>query len=98
MRLILLIVNITIAVNVIHGTFVNPYPKFKSYNDGGDPGDALYLTKYIESGDIEKVSFLWLFILLAKLRFGDTTSFKILNKLEKKLIKFNRKKSNLHDF
>lgn len=36
--------------------FTNPYPKFAKYVDDGDPGEALYLTKYIESGEIELVS------------------------------------------
>lgn len=40
---------------IISGSFVNPYPRYKLFCDGGDPGDALYLTKYIESGDIETV-------------------------------------------
>ncbi|XP_031635907.1 venom serine carboxypeptidase-like [Contarinia nasturtii] len=54
MRIILLFLNIAVAVNLIHGSFVNPYPKFKSFSDGGDPGEALYLTKYIENGEVEK--------------------------------------------
>ncbi|XP_031635893.1 venom serine carboxypeptidase-like [Contarinia nasturtii] len=54
MRTFLLFLNIAVAVNVIHGSFMNPYPRLKSYNDGGNPGDALYLTKYIENGEIDK--------------------------------------------
>lgn len=30
------------------------YPKFKKYSDGGDAGEALFLTTFIEKGDIEK--------------------------------------------
>lgn len=57
MRLILFFFNFSITFCVISGSFVNPYPRFKSFHDGGDPGDALYLTKYIESGDIETVNY-----------------------------------------
>ncbi|XP_031635891.1 venom serine carboxypeptidase-like [Contarinia nasturtii] len=53
MRSLLLIISITVVVNVIRGTFINRYPRYKSYSDGGDPGQALYLTKYIENGDID---------------------------------------------
>lgn len=52
MRLILLCV----IFGICSGTFINPYPRFQLYNDDGNPGEALYLTKYIESGDIETVS------------------------------------------
>lgn len=58
MRLIFLFFIIFLAFTVISGSFVNPYPRFSSFNDGGNPGDALYLTKYIENGDIETVHFL----------------------------------------
>lgn len=58
MRLILLFYNISVIFTVISGSFVNPYPKYKLFSDDGDPGEALYLTKYIENGDIEMVS-LW---------------------------------------
>lgn len=47
---------ITIIFTVVNGSFINPYPRHKLYKDGGDPGEPLYLTSYIESGDIEKVS------------------------------------------
>nr|AAY27740.1 salivary/fat body serine carboxypeptidase [Sitodiplosis mosellana] len=53
MRLILLLFNISVTFCVISGSFINPYPRFKSFHDDGDPGEAVYLTKYIESGDIE---------------------------------------------
>lgn len=56
MRFILLILNFAVTYTVIGGSFVNPYPRFKLYNDGENPGDALYLTKYIENGDIETVN------------------------------------------
>lgn len=57
MRFILLLFNMSLIFAVIDGSFVNPYPRYKSFSDGGDPGEALYLTKYIESGDIGTVSF-----------------------------------------
>lgn len=63
MRSILLFFNILITFCVISNSFVNPYLQFDSFssqttNDGKDPGDALFLTKYIESGDIETVIYL----------------------------------------
>lgn len=53
MRFYLLFCNISVIFTIISGSFINPYPRFKLFKDDGDPGDALYLTKYIESGDIE---------------------------------------------
>lgn len=55
MRLIVVIVNISVLFAVTSGLFLNPYPQPKYFSDDGDPGEALYLTKYIESGDIETV-------------------------------------------
>lgn len=55
MRFILLICNIAVFFTVISATFFNPYPKYELFSDGEDPGDALYLTDYIENGEIEKV-------------------------------------------
>lgn len=65
MRFILLICNISVISTVISGSFVNPYPRYKLFSDDGDPGEALYLTKYIEKGDIETVS-----VFLSWLGFG----------------------------
>lgn len=56
MHLIWLFYSISVFFTVISASFINPYPRFKSSNDGGDPGDALYLTEYIEKGDIETVN------------------------------------------
>lgn len=33
--------------------FINPYPRFSEFNDGGDAGDAVFLTEYIEKGQYE---------------------------------------------
>ncbi|XP_023168261.1 venom serine carboxypeptidase [Drosophila hydei] len=33
-------------------SFVNPYPRFKYFNDGVDPGEPLFLTPFIESGKV----------------------------------------------
>lgn len=38
-------------------SFINPYPEIKPFRDGGDPGEPLFLTKYIENGDIKTVRF-----------------------------------------
>lgn len=59
MRFIFLFSFILVTLTAVRGSFINPYPRFKSYNDGGNPGDALYLTEYIEKGDIETVNLLW---------------------------------------
>lgn len=48
-----------VAIATIEATFVNPYPRFARFEDDGDPGEALYLTKYIESGNLEFVSSLF---------------------------------------
>lgn len=48
MSLIIFIINST-------DLFVSSYLKSKMFNDDGDPGDALYLTKYIEKEDIKTV-------------------------------------------
>lgn len=32
------------------------YPRVEYYHDGDDPGEPLYLTPLIESGDLQKVS------------------------------------------
>lgn len=33
--------------------FINPYPRYSEYYDGGDTGDAVFLTEYIERGQFE---------------------------------------------
>lgn len=63
MRLILLVFTSTIVLTTIGANFVNPYPRYAKYQDDGDPGEPLYLTKYIESGDLELVSFIVLLML-----------------------------------
>lgn len=45
-------------------SFINPYPRYKAYFDNGDPGEPLYLTKYIESGDLETVFNFFICILI----------------------------------
>lgn len=58
MRLFAIFFSVSIILTGSSGSFINPYPRFESYNDGGNPGEALYLTKYIENGEIETVSLL----------------------------------------
>lgn len=36
----------------------NAYPQINSYQDAGDPGKPLFLTPYIENGNIGKVIYL----------------------------------------
>ena len=71
MRLIFLFLNISVTFCVISGSFINPYPRFKLFKDDGDPGEAVYLTKYIESGDIETVRLVlvlcWMKLLVASI-------------------------------
>lgn len=57
MRLFLLVLTLLIAFVANEASFFNPYPRYAKYEDNGDPGEPLYLTKYIESGDLELVSF-----------------------------------------
>lgn len=46
-----------IAFAIVDGSFINQmYPRVEYYRDGDDPGDPLYLTPLIESGDLQKVS------------------------------------------
>ncbi|XP_055386014.1 venom serine carboxypeptidase [Condylostylus longicornis] len=52
MKLFILIL-INIYFSITSASFINVYPKFKSYNDGGDPGEPLYLTPYIEKGKLD---------------------------------------------
>lgn len=61
MRSILLLLSFAVTYTAISGSFINPYPRYKSYYDGGDSGEALYLTPYIEKGDIETVKLTWFF-------------------------------------
>lgn len=63
-----------VALASIGASFVNPYPRYAKYEDDGDPGDPLYLTKYIESGDLELVSFL-LVRLHSKTKFANVSNF-----------------------
>lgn len=69
MRLIFLIISSIIAFAIVDASFVNPYPRFTAFRDGGDPGEALYLTKYIESGDLELVRNLIFFFFCSLLLF-----------------------------
>lgn len=59
MRQIFLIISCAIILIIcdVDASFVNPYPRYKAYRDNNDPGEPLYLTKYIESGNVELVSF-----------------------------------------
>lgn len=45
-----------VIFTTVDGSFVNPYPRYEFYTDNDDPGEPLFLTKYIENGDIETVS------------------------------------------
>lgn len=80
MRLLLILFAISVALDHINASFVNPYPRYESYNDGGNPGEALYLTKYIENGDIETVClFLTLQSLIESCLFASWYRSKSLN-------------------
>lgn len=65
MRSILILFSISVIFTVV-SSFINPYPRFKFYKDDSDPGEPLYLTPYIENGDIETV---WYSILIYVLRY-----------------------------
>lgn len=48
---------ISAIYTIAEASFINSmYPRYKFYKDNGDPGEPLYLTKYIEKGDINTVS------------------------------------------
>ncbi|KAJ6644320.1 Venom serine carboxypeptidase [Pseudolycoriella hygida] len=49
----LLIVSLLAVLVGVSQCTVNPYPRFKEYSDGGDTGEPLFLTEYIENGRIE---------------------------------------------
>lgn len=55
MHSFLLFCNFVVLFGTISGSFINQYRKHKCFEDDGDPGAALYLTKYIECGDIKTV-------------------------------------------
>lgn len=43
---------LTVFIGVVQCSF-NPYPRYSEYYDGGDTGDPIFLTEYIESGQFE---------------------------------------------
>lgn len=54
MRLLLLVCSVAVhLIPTARAAFPNPYPRFARYSDDGDPGEALYLTDYIESNELE---------------------------------------------
>lgn len=56
MRFILIVFSVLVLLFArINCSLIDSYPCYELLNDDGDPGEALYLTKYIESGDIETV-------------------------------------------
>lgn len=69
MRLLFKLFGVLVALSYINASFINPYPRFESYNDGGNPGEALYLTKYIENGDIETVRLFFLALRFIRILF-----------------------------
>lgn len=56
MRLILLIFAFSAINGIANGFFANFRRQSKSFQSSEDAGDPLFLTKYIEEGDIETVS------------------------------------------
>lgn len=56
MRLILLIFVFSATYAIAEGFFTNHRRRSKIFRNNEDSGKALYLTKYIEEGDIETVS------------------------------------------
>lgn len=44
---------ISLSLSLAWASFINIYPRYKHYDDGGDPGQPLYLTPYIENGKLE---------------------------------------------
>lgn len=50
----LIILVFTITLSIIDCSFINPYPRYKLFQDDGDVGDALYLTPFIEQNRISE--------------------------------------------
>lgn len=48
----MLVLLLTVLIGVVHCSF-NPYPRYSEYYDGGDTGDPVFLTEYIETGQFE---------------------------------------------
>lgn len=61
MRIVLLFVFVLVLYisTTVNSAFLNPYPPIVSFSDNGDPGEALYLTKYIYNGDYQTVRFVF---------------------------------------
>lgn len=49
--LLLLLLSLVAYANCF---LTNPYPRYQHYNDGGDPGEPLFLTEYIEKGRLDE--------------------------------------------
>lgn len=45
---------VSLVATTAVSAFTNPYPRYKSYHDGGDPGEPLFLTELIKAGDLQK--------------------------------------------
>ncbi|XP_037948560.1 venom serine carboxypeptidase-like [Teleopsis dalmanni] len=45
----------TAEKNANRRSFINPYPRYKLYNDGDDPGEPLFLTQYINTLPPEQI-------------------------------------------
>lgn len=52
MEKLLFLILFTFGIGLVQCTY-NPYPRYAEYSDGGDTGEPLFLTEYIESGQIE---------------------------------------------
>ncbi len=48
----MLLLAFTVLISVVQCSF-NPYPRYSEYSDGGDTGEPVFLTEYIEKGEIE---------------------------------------------
>lgn len=57
MRIILLFCTISVIFTVISASFLELNEKLETFSHDGDPGEALFLTEYIENEDIETVGF-----------------------------------------
>lgn len=55
MWVIFVFYQILVIFGAIECSIIDPSFRFKILSDDGDPGEALYLTEYIENDDIETV-------------------------------------------
>lgn len=52
MENLMFFVLLTLSIGVVQCSF-NPYPRYSEFSDGGDTGEPIFLTEYIEKGQFD---------------------------------------------